>query len=273
VEAEEAADDEETDEQKPQTQKPKVKRTEEEIRLSLQKHNFSKAEFFLLTLANYDSASLAYSRFIESSEDSVLVPKAHYALYYIYSYELNDQVKADSLKQLILYKYPESAYAKFLTNEDATIDERVDKESPYKFVYLEGEAMLYDERYPEAIGFFNQIAEEDSGSDLAQKARYATAWIYENKLDDSESAVSAYTILAQEYPNTDAGRIAQNKIKAPPAEIDTSDVMLADSLISTPSDSTIFNDSDEAIPSLDEELDLEEQENNQDNTEDQDPDL
>jgi tetratricopeptide (TPR) repeat protein len=250
---------------------PKSKRTESEIRISLQRHYFSKAEFFLLSLSNYDSAAAGYASFIQVSEDSLLVPKAHYALYYIYGYELNDQVKADSLKQIILSDYPDSPYAHFLTTQDGTFKEQEEQESPYKFLYLQGEAMMSDERYLEAIDYFNQIAEEDSGSDLAQKARYATAWIYENKMEDVENAVSAYAVLAEEYPNSDAGRIAINKIKVPvQVEMDSTEV-LQDSTFYDTSDSTYIEDSEAAPPSLEEQLDLNTQDIDNQNENNQDP--
>jgi hypothetical protein len=125
--------------------------------------------------------------------------------------------------------------------------------------------MMYDERYPEAIDFFNQIAEEDSGTALAQKARYATAWIYENKLEDIQNAVTAYAVLAKEYPNTEAGKIAQNKIKIPvQEEIETT---------TANQDSTISNENGAITPSIDEDPDLSDQNtDNQDMEESQIPD-
>jgi TolA-binding protein len=232
--------------------KIKAKRTEAEIIKSLEKHNFAKAEFFLLTLASYDSAASGYIRFVQSSNDSLLVPKAQYALYYIYSFELDSPEKADSIKQIILDEYPFSPYAAFFNAQDNIVSNEAEDESPYKYLYLQGEAMMYDSRYPEAIDFFNQIAEEDSGSDLAQKARYATAWIYENKLEDIQNAVTAYAALAREYPNTESGKIAQDKIKVPVQEkILTSEM----NLDSTSLDSTISIDSSAVIPSFNEKSD------------------
>jgi TolA-binding protein len=237
--------------------KPKVKRTESEILLSLQRHQFTKAEFFLLSLSNYDSAAFGYSNFIEVSQDSLLVPKAHYALYYIYGYEMNDQTKADSLKEIILNDYPDSPYAHYLTSQDNTFEEQKTEESPYKFLYLQGEAMMSDQRYQEAIDYFNQIAEEDSGSELAQKARFATAWIYENELEDIQNAVSAYAVLAEEYPNSDAGKIAVKKIQIPVEEVVDSTGVTQDSMFYDAADSTFIQDSDENNPpSLEEQLDL-----------------
>jgi tetratricopeptide (TPR) repeat protein len=255
---EEISDEETTEniQNEPHKEK-KVKRSEEDIRLSLQRHKFSKAEFFLLTLANYDSAVAAYSNYISISDDSLLVPKAQYALYYIYQYELNDQAKSDSLKRIILSVYPNSPYAAFLTNQEGTIQKQENQESPYKFLYLQGEAMMFDKRYQEAISYFNQIAEEDSGSELAQKARYATAWIYENKMGDIENAVTAYSVLANEYPNSDAGKIAGNKIKVPVNVERDSLGGIQDSTSNSQIDSTVDEaDGEKNIPSLDDQLDI-----------------
>jgi tetratricopeptide (TPR) repeat protein len=239
---------------------PKGKRSESDIRKSLEKNSFAKAEFFLLTLASYDSAAAGYNRFIQSSNDSLLVPKAQYALYYIYAYELYDEARADSIKIIILDLYPSSPYASFFNAQDNTYSNVEQEESQYNYLYLQGEAMMYDSRYYEAIEFFNQIAIEDSGSDLAQKARYAAAWIYENKLEEIENAVTAYAALAKEYPNTKAGKIAHNKIQEPPqvVELDTSAAIL---------DSTNFIDSTAVAPSLEEKMDISDQ-----NIEDQEQD-
>jgi len=186
------------------------------------------AEFFLLALADYDSAIAAYSNFIIMSEDSILVPKAHYALYYIYGYELNNSVKSDSIKDKILYEYPSSAYANYFRGQDESEIVSEEEESPYKYLYLQGESLISDGQYYDAIDIFTQIAVEDSGSKIAQKARYSNAWIYEKKLDDIPSAVHAYTLVAEEYPNTEMGKIAKDKIKIPVEEtVTTSDSVSA----------------------------------------------
>jgi len=275
-------------------EKQQAKRSEAEIRKSLEKNNFAKAEFFLLTLVHYDSAAAKYMNFIDSSSDSILVPKAQYALYFIYTYGLYYEDKADSIKQIILDDYPLSPYAAFLTAQDNTLgNEEQKEESPYKYLYLQGEAMMSDDRYPEAIEFFDQIADEDSGSALAQKARYASAWIYENKLEDFQNAVIAYTVLAREYPNSEAGKIAQNKIIVPVQDdIDSTDsfqngidsiTTLQNNIDSTATflngidstatilngidstatiqDSTIINEDVAIPPTLEEQLDLSDQNN------------
>ena len=238
-------------------QQPK-KKSASEIKKSLEKNIFEKAEFFLLTLARYDSAEVTYNKFIKISDDSILVPKAQYALYYIYAHELNSPQKADSIKEIILNKYPLSPYADFFNAKHKVNENDVKEVSPYQSLYLRGEEMISNQRYRNAIDLFNQIAEQDSGSLLAEKARYATAWIYENKLKDIQNAITAYKTLAKEYPNTEAGKIAQDKIKVPAEKnVDTS---------ATNPDSTESVDKSALIPSSPDKQD-DRTDNNRDNHE------
>ena len=180
-------------------------------------------------MANYDSAIADYKNFIDVSNDSLLVPKAYYALYYIYTYERENQAKADSFRQIILQDFPTTPYAAYFSaknSKEIIVEEEI---SPYKYLFLQGEALLYDGRYEEAIDVFTQIAVEDSGSEVAKKARYASAWIYEKKLDDIPDAVHAYTMLAREYPQSEAGKLAQKKISEPVADV-LPDASVSDSL-------------------------------------------
>jgi TolA-binding protein len=215
--------------------KKPVKRLAADIEKSLEKNMFSMAEFFLLTLVNYDSAAEAYQKFITLSDDSIVVPKAYYSLYYTYNYGLELPDKADSIKQIILLDYPESAYATYLTGPKEDTIEEENEISAYNTLFLQGEELISEENYLGAIEIFGQIANEDSGSMLAQKARYVIAWIYETKIEDIEGALAAYALAAKEYPASEIGKIAKNKIKEPvETEIDSSTTVTADSLSSPP---------------------------------------
>jgi TolA-binding protein len=214
--------------------KKPAKRLAVDIEKSLEKNMFSMAEFFLLTLVNYDSAAEAYQKFINSSNDSVLVPKAYYSLYYAYNYGLQLLDKADSIKQIILLDYPETPYATYLTGPKEDTIEDKNEISVYKNLFLQGEELISEEKYLGAIDIFRQIANEDSGSMLAQKSRYVIAWIYETKIEDIQGAVDAYALAVKEYPGSEVGKIAKNKIKEP-VETDVQSPQTAvDSLSSPP---------------------------------------
>jgi hypothetical protein len=211
-----------------------------EIELSLKKNRFKLAEFFLLTMQNYDSAEVAYTQFIATYEDSIYTPKAYHALNYIYTFILHNPVKKDSIEQIILVKYPGSAYADFILkqkNPDGFKEQDELQADSYKIRYLQGEKELFQDNYSEALAIFNEIAVADSGGDWGEKARYATAWIYEHKLYDIPKAIKVYTIVSTEYPNTKIGKIARDKIKEPLPEAPPADSLA----LPLPADSSVVD--------------------------------
>ena len=215
------------------------KRSEEEIQQSLIKNNFALAEFFLLNMQNYDSAEVAYNRFITTYQDSALVPKSYYALYYLYDFELNHREKADSIKKIILSNYAESVYAEHLLKEDLPEHPEATKVDSVKQRYRMAENLMFAEDYADALSLFEEIAETDSGSVWAEKARYAIGWIYEKKLADVENAIAAYETVVKEYPASAYGKIAKLKIQPPPepqitdtaSVIDTSSTLISEDVI------------------------------------------
>jgi len=200
-----------------------VSRTPEQVHASHQKNSFNMAEFFLLKYQNYDSAAASYRQFIQTfPEDSILIPKSYYSLYYIYQELIPDPIKADSMKQVILGEYGQSNYGLKLGNNIYDFDENmgVDQQlSSGKMNYLKAERLLFDRQYTEAIDRFRAIAVSDSGTVWAQKSRYATAFIYETYLEDIPKAIETYRLIAEEYPGTEFAKIAKNKFKLPPKEV------------------------------------------------------
>ncbi|MBD3226079.1 MAG: tetratricopeptide repeat protein [Caldithrix sp.] len=205
-----------------------VSRRPEEVEQSMLKNSFALGEFFLLKYENYDSAAVSYKRFINNFQDSLLTPKAYYALYYIYHNVKHDTVVADSLKSIIIKQYPETTYARKLRDktkhpEPITKKQEIDASEPYHDKFLKAEDLKEQKRYNEAIEIFNEIAQNDSGSIWAKKSRYVTAYIYEHYLQDIEKAIQTYTLLQKEYPKTEFGQIASSKIKAPEPEKEQSE--------------------------------------------------
>jgi TolA-binding protein len=206
------------DSEKPSTRMSKTpkKRTEEEILASIEKNRFLLAEFFLLNMQNYDSAGVAYSDFIGSSSDTTLQAKAYYALYYLNQYQLNNYSVADSIKMLLLTQFPNSEFASYFRSLEKKTQSITEVTNRFEEKYLEAESLRLNKKYENAIRIFNEIALQDSGSKWAEMSRYSVAWIYENELNNLPKAIQAYTVIFKEYPKTEYGRIAQNKIKEPP---------------------------------------------------------
>ena len=150
----------------------------------------------------------------------------------------------------------------------------VEEESnPYHELYLEAESHLFSNDFEDALDIYYQIALEDSGSFWAERSRYAIAWIYEMKLRDVPKAIDAYAAIIKEYPNTEIAKIASNKIKEPPKDIEQSE-----DEVTTETDSTaIMNNieqggedesakSDSTLINMEQNSSIEEDQDNHQNT-------
>jgi len=206
------------------SKKKVVSRTADQVQNSYKKNSFAKGEFFLLKYENADSAEAAYKKFIHEFDDSLLTPKAGYSLYYIYSNMKPDISKADSLKKIILADYSDSPYAAKISGKEYQKEElkedeedKEDKELSNP-LYIQAEEYRDNKNFKKAIEIFQRIADSDSGSTIAKKSRYYSAFIYEKDLTDIPMAVKEYAKLAKEYPGTPYAKIAKNKIKEPPPE-------------------------------------------------------
>ncbi|KAA3617453.1 MAG: outer membrane protein assembly factor BamD [Calditrichaeota bacterium] len=194
-----------------------VSRKPEVVEASLLKNDFRIAEFFLLNYQHYDSAKASYFHFVENHSDSLLTPKAYFSLYYIFKDIDGDSLTADSLKNIIIQNYPNTIYGKKLSGIE-TEELKSDNSNISKTMFLEAENLVDEQKFIDAINVFNEVAINDSGSVWATKSRYASAYIYENYLEDINNALESYRVLAKEYPQSEQGKIAKNKIAEPPEE-------------------------------------------------------
>jgi TolA-binding protein len=194
-----------------------VSRDPEVVEKSLLKNDFRMAEYFLVNYQHYDSAKVAYTHFVNNYSDSLLIPKAYYSLYYISKDIDQDSVKADSFKTIILTQYPNTIYGRKLSGKTVVITEH-NKEGAIKDAFLNAEKLFDEKKYNQAIRAYNTIAMQDSGSSWAIKSRYASAYLYENFIKNTDSAYVSYSILAKEYPKSPQGKIALSKIAEPPIE-------------------------------------------------------
>ncbi len=202
---------------KKKTKKVAVSRTEPQIQASLKKNSFALGEYFLLKYEQPDSAESAYKNFIANFDDSLLTPKSYYALYVIYQSYKEDSLKADSIRQIILNRYPTSVYGLKLSGREDLLKKKETGKNPFKVQYNQAENLMFAQKFRKAVALFKNIAAKDSGSTWAEKARYATAYVYEHFLHDTSSAIAAYQQLAKEYPKSKLGLLAKKKTEQPKA--------------------------------------------------------
>jgi tetratricopeptide (TPR) repeat protein len=198
--------------------KEKVERRKlPQIKEDLKNNQFHLAEYFLLNLADYDSALTYYHNFLTAYQDSILTPKALFSLYYIYSQDLYyNEVKRDSLAMIIVNEYPKSPFAKELQqNEDTSLyEDEVDlRAKRAEFMFMKAEQLYSDGEVDSALSAFKVIAELDTSLIWSAKAQYTRAWIYENDLQNTTKAIQEYEYLKGNYPNSDFTKVAAIKVK------------------------------------------------------------
>ncbi len=197
-----------------------VSRSPEEVEKSNLRNSFALGEYFLLKYQQADSAASAYESFVKNFEDSLLTPKAHFALYYIYNDLKKDSVKADSVKQFILFHYRNSVYGKKLAGEKEKILQpgETGKNKEVMALYAQAEEFISKKQYTEALGLLERIVKSDNTEEWTEKSIYARAFIYENYLKNIPMAVEQYSLLANDYPDSKYTKIAKLKIKEPVIE-------------------------------------------------------
>jgi TolA-binding protein len=204
---------------------PKVKveiekRRLPQIKTDLKENQYHLAEFFLLQIEDFDSATVQYQKFVQQYEDSILTPKAIYSLAYIYSKSsYSNPVRVDSLENILITKYPESAFSKVILKQKGLLDEEADSEMLDDQVgytlFLEAEKLYYQNQIDSALSLYKRVAAMDSTSIWSAKAQLTRAWIYEKDLKEIDTAVQEYTILKENFNQPEFVAIATRKISAP----------------------------------------------------------
>lgn len=207
-------------------EQPKVKKLEKrklpQIKEDLKNNRYHIAEFFLLQVQNYDSASHYYNQFLNTYQDSVLTPKALYSLYFIYSNPAHfDSLKRDSIADLLIREHPESPFAKEILRDRGMIQEQQGADSLEKRahqLYLQAEKLREANLSDSALTILRKITALDSASEWAAKAQFARAWIYEHQLRDTARAIEAYKLLKEKFNVPEFAAVAAKKIAPPPKE-------------------------------------------------------
>jgi TolA-binding protein len=147
-----------------------------------------------------DSAYVYYTRILDSSPNESYTARTLYALgsYYLTK---DSTEKADSLFNIIYNNYKDQSIVNSAANKlnKPLIDLNFD---PAEDIYAAAEQEMEKDNYDSSLTGFRKIYNEYPASPLAPKALYASGWIYENKLDQMDSAAAVYDSLAKKYPST-----------------------------------------------------------------------
>jgi TolA-binding protein len=183
------------------------------------------ATLFYTSIGRTDSALFWYHRLIQDHPLSPLVPRALFSIAQIYSQDSTvSKTVVDSLYRQIMEQYPQSTYAAEARRALGLAVVAVFPDTAEALYHLAEEAMLAG-RNENAIDTLKLIVQSFPTSSFAPRADYAAGWLYEQVLNQPDSAIAAYQRLRARYPSSMYTTRVQPKL----VEVELRNKALADS--------------------------------------------
>ncbi len=168
---------------------------------------YALAWIFYTSLNKIDSAVYYLKDIIKNYPQSSIAPRSYYLLGTIY--EDIDTSKAKEFFTQLVKKFPESEYAlqamKFLGIENNF------KKDSLSELYNEAISLI-DKDPIKAIEILSSICNHNSNSALKAKAYYAIGWINEYKLKNFAKAIEHYSIVLNNFPNSEYAKVVARKL-------------------------------------------------------------
>ncbi len=160
------------------------------------------ATLFYTTIGRTDSALFWYHKLIQDHPLSPLVPRALFSIAQIYSQDTTvARQGVDSLYRQLVEQYPQSLYAaearRLLGLPAVTVSP-----DTAETLYHQAEQAILAGRNEHAIDTLRLIVEAYPSSVFAPRAEYAAGWLYEQVLDQPDSAIANYQRLRAKYPSS-----------------------------------------------------------------------
>ena len=193
-----------------------------------------------------DSAEFYYTKAALES-----VPSDSNRARYLYGYQrilkVNEPEKADSILEVLAYEYGKSEYGKEAGStlgftKEVTIDTLGE-------LYSSGIRFRNISNFILAARQFNRIAEEYRDSPLAPKSLYALGWMFENNINDRDSALYYYRLLVERYPSSEYAKDVRSSVEIALAnKSGMYDIKTGKIIINRPVDSTQVVPSNDTVP-------------------------
>ncbi|MEO6097331.1 MAG: tetratricopeptide repeat protein [Fibrobacteria bacterium] len=186
--------------------------------------DFMIAELFLFRLETVDSALGHLDRIVQDPrQDSSHSMRAAYARAFIQEEFKQSKPVSDSLYRFVLEKYPNTEYAKQAErNLGMKPTVQTDEDMAHK-QFLDAEASRFGggELRGTVIPAYSKVIADHGGTREAAKAQFVIAMLYEQMAHGEErvagsldSAISAYQVVRERYPQTPYGAVAETKLAA-----------------------------------------------------------
>ena len=206
--------------------RPKI--SEDSLKTLLSKNQLDIGNLFLSEFDLPDSAYKYYSSNLSEYPNTIYYPTSLFAMgsYYL---TINNKDKADSLFNIIYdnYKNESIVNAAAVKLNKPLIDLNYD---PALEKYTEAENLIFEGQYYSALYELKKIPKEFPKSTIAPKSIFASGWIEENELNNTEAAVEYYDTLIARYPASDYVKIIAPKVSFYKQEQRKHEMALQDSL-------------------------------------------
>lgn len=175
------------------------------------KAKFELAELFLYDLNKPDSAEHYLKAAYEQSDDYEFQSKVLFTLASVYRNSDKSALSDETLNKIVK-DYPNSSIA----NEcrrllNLPLVERLTSD-PADSLYSYAESQFSSGMYEQAQNAFKEIINNYPGSKHFNRSVYAVGWIYENILNQHDSAFAYYSRVVKSDPNSDYSRLVAGKV-------------------------------------------------------------
>ncbi len=171
---------------------------------------FELANIFFTEFNVPDSAYFYYTKSLEDNENNPQKPQILYALGSYYEIT-GDSAKADSVFEIIYEDYKGNEIVNRVA-EKLHLPEVKSQTGPAEKSYLNAETLIDKNNFSQAIPELKSIFDKYPKSTYAAKSLYAIGWIYENKLDNPDSAAAYYDLLNTKFGNSAYAKKIKTKI-------------------------------------------------------------
>jgi TolA-binding protein len=185
--------------------------------LQLAEAYFSLGEVYLLDLNRPDSALVYYQKVVTQYPDSRYAPRAQYAAAWITESSRGDTLAGQRMYQELIERYPSSESANTARRRlgQPTVKDTSNQDAARRFNQAE-ELLLREHDAAGALAQYESVRVDFPESPFVPKAECAIAWILEYFLGQRDSAMVVFQRLAEMYPNSECGLLAQKMIAPPP---------------------------------------------------------
>ncbi len=183
------------------------------LRRAIVRSHFELAGIFYLELERQDSALFWYQRVINEGGETEYAPRALFTLAEVFKTTGSEGIgKADSLYSEVITRYPESVYAQE-SRKSLGLPLLVARKDTAEELYIRAERFFDGPNADSALPILYGIVRNNRSSPYCPKALYTIGWLYENKLDKSDSASAVYRRLIAVYPSSQFALAVKPKVQ------------------------------------------------------------